>query len=188
LTYLGAQCLRAASAALREDPLSAALDDGAEGRETEDAGPAATPSRQTIRPTSRRTGPASAAYATGLLMTLLNPMTLAFWFTVVPAIGAGVAGGPPPSAARPGAVRGTGEPAPSHAADLPMLCAGVFIGTVAWVVVFAGLLAGAGRAAGRSAARRRRWLAGADAVGGVALLFFAALAAFEFWRRLGPLL
>jgi threonine/homoserine/homoserine lactone efflux protein len=83
-------------------------------------------------------------------MTLLNPMTLAFWFMAVPALTGPVAGG-----AR-------------H--DLAIVCSGVFAGTVSWVVFFAGVLALAGRY------RRNWWLAAADVAGGAALLVFAGAA------------
>jgi threonine/homoserine/homoserine lactone efflux protein len=92
-------------------------------------------------------------------MTLLNPMTLGFWFLAVPAA--------------LGAI--TQDPAN----DLPMICAGVFIGTFAWVVAFAGVLAWAGRW------RRPWWLAAADAVGGTVLFCFGTI---ELWRVVRPLL
>jgi len=55
----------------------------------------------------------------------------------------------------------------------------VFAGTIAWVVTFAGLMSlaaarGLGRDPAHRAARRRAWLATADAVGGAILLAFAA--------------
>src|SRR5690348_2386310 len=62
LLYLGAGCLWAVVQHLRKDPLT---------RESEEKLPL--------------TGSPAWAYGTGLLMTLLNPMTLLFWFTVVPA-------------------------------------------------------------------------------------------------------
>jgi threonine/homoserine/homoserine lactone efflux protein len=71
------------------------------------------------------------AYLTGLAMTLLNPMTLAFWFLAVPAAIGAIA------------------KAPGH--DLPVICIGVFIGTIAWVIGFAGAMAPI-----RMAGRRRR--------------------------------
>ena len=99
-------------------------------------------------------GSCHGAYLTGVLMTLLNPMTLGFWFLAVPAaLGA--------TTTRP-------------AADLPMICAGVFAGTLAWVVTFAGLLS---RGAGRL--RNNRPLAVADLVGGAVLFCFAAA---QVWR------
>ena len=93
-------------------------------------------------------GTTISAYLTGLAMTLFNPMTLAFWFVAVPAL--------------------VGSVAEDVAQDLPLVCVGVFIGTLGWVVVFAALLALAGRY------RRNWWLAFADAAGGTMLLVFAA--------------
>jgi threonine/homoserine/homoserine lactone efflux protein len=139
LAYLGVMCLRGEREAWRSDPIGAtgASDTGATA-----AG--ATPGR---------------AYATGLLMTLLNPMTLAFWFVAVPAM-AGSAG------------------AGDGAGGLPLMCAGVFVGTISWVVCFAGVLALAGRY------RRNWWLAAADAAGGAAMLVFAAVALLSSLRAL----
>jgi len=109
------------------------------------------------------TRPAEASrggdYLTGLIMTLLNPMTLGFWFLAVPATLGAITERP--------------------ATDLPMICTGVFIGTIAWVVCFAGTLAWAGRW------RRNWWLALADAAGAVVLFCFAAL---EVWRATRPAL
>ena len=135
LAYLGVTCLQAERLAWREDPVGRGLDPGAT------AGAAATYGR---------------AYVTGWLMTLLNPMTLAFWFVAVPALAGPVAAG------------GT--------RTLPVVCVGVFAGTVCWVVFFAGVLALAGRF------RRNWWLAAADAAGGAALLVFAAAALLSSLR------
>jgi L-lysine exporter family protein LysE/ArgO len=119
LAYLAVLCFRGAARDLRRDPLRA------------------QPIEQ----------PTHSAYFTGLLITALNPMTIAFWFTVVPAASA---------------------KAPRDAAgQLPWVCSGVFLGTIAWVVAFAGVLAWAGRF------RKNWWLAAADAVGGATLLAFA---------------
>lgn len=98
------------------------------------------------------------AYLTGVLMTLLNPMTLGFWFLAVPAALGGV-------------TRAPGR-------DLPLICAGVFIGTIAWVIGFAGTMAWAGRW------RRAGWLAAADAVGGAVLFCFAIVQVWRGVRRL----
>lgn len=87
------------------------------------------------------------AYLTGVLMTLLNPMTLGFWFLAVPA-----ALGPVTTQPR---------------RDLPLICIGVFIGTITWVIGFAGTMAYAGRW------RRSGWLVAADAAGGAVLFCFA---------------
>jgi L-lysine exporter family protein LysE/ArgO len=106
------------------------------------------------------------AYLTGVLMMLLNPMTLAFWFVAVPGTLGPI----------------TEEPS----RDLPMICAGVFVGTLAWVVVFTGLLALATRSTrSRDRQRRHAWLALADAIGGFVLLGFALLA---LWRLSGAFL
>lgn len=148
LAYLGIQCLKAARQAWKVDPL-ASSDAVIEGGDA----------RRSVR----------RSYVTGVLMTLLNPMTLAFWFLVVPAAGAG---GP--------------DAATGYA--LPLLCAGVFLGTSAWVIFFSSLLSVAHRATGRNPDRRRKWLALADAIGGLALLGFASMSAMGFWRRLEAVL
>lgn len=97
------------------------------------------------------------AYLTGFLMTLLNPMTLVFWFVAVPGTVGSVTQNP----------RG----------DLPLIAVGVFIGTLAWVVTFAGLLAWAGRR------RRNSWLVAADLLGGVTLLCFALASLWSYTRQ-----
>jgi L-lysine exporter family protein LysE/ArgO len=135
LLYLATLCLRAAWRAMKTDPLAAAE---------------AAPSQQVS---------ARGAYLTGVLMTLLNPLTLAFWFVAVP-----------------GAV---GPITEEPRRDLPMICVGVFVGTLGWVVLFAGLLALLGRH------RRPWWVALADAIGGLTLLAFALLA---LWRLAGAFL
>lgn len=139
LGYLGVQCLRGEREAFHRDVLKAAPS----GRT------APVPNGAT-----RQAGGAAAAlgaYVTGLLMTLFNPMTLGFWFVAVPGAGLGANG-----------TEETGR-------QLPMICAGVFIGTLAWVVFFAGLLSLAGRL------RRNWWLAAADLMAGAVLLFIAAV-------------
>jgi L-lysine exporter family protein LysE/ArgO len=98
-------------------------------------------------------------YLTGVTMTLLNPMTIGFWFIAIPSRVAILAANP--------------------RRDLPTLCLGVFVGTLGWVICFAGLLAWAGRW------RRKWWLPLADSIGGVALL---ALAAAGLWRACRSLL
>jgi threonine/homoserine/homoserine lactone efflux protein len=84
-------------------------------------------------------------------MTATNPMTLAFWFVVLP----GVVG--------EGAVRG----------ELAWVCAGVGAGAVTWVAAFAGTLSLLGRW------KRGAWVVAADLAGGVILLGFAAVAAWR---------
>ena len=135
LTYLAVGCLRAEREAWRADVV------------TTGAAPA----------TNAGAGP-GRAYATGVLMTLLNPMTLAFWFVAVPVLAGAVSGG-------------------GHS-ELPIVCAGVFAGTVSWVVFFAGVLSLAGKF------RRNWWLAAADAAGGAAMLVFAAAALLSSIRSL----
>jgi threonine/homoserine/homoserine lactone efflux protein len=93
---------------------------------------------------------------TGLLMTLLNPMTLAFWFVAVPGTVGSITRNP--------------------AQDLPIICIGVFVGTIAWVLFFCTSLSVLGRW------RRAWWLAVADAIGGLMLLGFAAAGAWHVWR------
>jgi L-lysine exporter family protein LysE/ArgO len=105
-----------------------------------------------------RAGSVRNAYITGLAMTFINPMTLAFWFAVVP----GLAGA-------------TTERA---RASLPIMCMGVFLGTISWVVTFVSLLCLAGRY------RKRWWLVLADEIGGTLLLAFAALALLRSVQRL----
>ena len=96
------------------------------------------------------------AYRTGVLMTLLNPMTLAFWFVEVPSLGALTQ---------------------DSRHNLPMICAGVFMGTLGWVVGFSGFLAYVGRR------RKNWWLAAADGLGGLILLL---LAFRGLWHLYGP--
>ena len=134
LAYLGVLSLRAAVRHLRSDAILAGPPDGDD------------PPKRTLR----------GAYVTGVLMTLLNPMTLAFWFTVVPAQAAHFP--------------------QERWSQLPIMSLGVFIGTVAWVVSFSGLLGWAGRY------RRNWWLAVADSAGGVTLLGFAVLAFLRLVR------
>jgi L-lysine exporter family protein LysE/ArgO len=134
LTFLAVMSLRSAVRHLRSDPL---------GSDTDHA-PQAT---------------AHSAWLTGVLMTLLNPMTLAFWFTVVPAQATPDGGIPK-----------------DRAAQLPIIGIGVFIGTIGWVLAFSGLLGWAGRY------RKNWWMALADTAGGVMLLAFAVLAFLRLTR------
>jgi L-lysine exporter family protein LysE/ArgO len=127
LVYLAVQALRSAPNHLRSDPLSS-------GRPIASAG---------------------GAYATGILMTLLNPITLVFWFVELPT---------------------QGTLTQDSRYDLPMICAGVFIGTLGWVIAFSGLLGILGK-------RRRNWhLAAADGLGGVMLLALAVLGLWHLWH------
>jgi L-lysine exporter family protein LysE/ArgO len=94
-------------------------------------------------------------YVTGLAMTSMNPMTLAFWGVVVPGM--------------------VGHWSANPVRDLPWVCAGVFLGAISWVVCFAGLMTWVGRRG-----KRATWLA-ADIVGGTMLLGFAV---YALWRTL----
>lgn len=98
------------------------------------------------------------SYLTGLAMTSLNPFTWAFWFVALPQIAGTVAQHPKD--------------------DLPIICLGVFAGTIAWVIFFTGLLSLAGRR------RRPWWLVLADEFGGLLLLWFAALLLLKSLHRL----
>jgi L-lysine exporter family protein LysE/ArgO len=147
LLYLSALCFRAGVRAMRADPIDAANADGGIASDGASAPP----------PSGSTGGSARGAYAAGVLMTLLNPLTLAFWFVAVP---------------------GTLGPITRDAGgQLPVICAGVFAGTFGWVVSFAGILALAGRY------RKRWWLAAADLAGGATLLAFAGVA---LWRLARP--
>src|SRR5439155_11752636 len=92
LTYLGLMCWAGAIKAAQ---------DSSEGE------------KSTAPPPSLGSG-----YITGLLMTLLNPMTIAFWFVAVPEV--------------------VGKLSQQPSRDLPMICVGVFVGTISWVIGFAG--------------------------------------------------
>jgi L-lysine exporter family protein LysE/ArgO len=98
-------------------------------------------------------------YLTGLLMTATNPMTIAFWFTVLPALA------------------GTITTQPRR--DLPIICVGVFLGAIGWVLSFSALLGFAGRF------RKPWWMTAADEFGGVMLLGLACVALLRAVR--GPL-
>lgn len=97
-------------------------------------------------------------YITGVAMTFINPMTIAFWFAVVPGL--------------------VGVVAERQGAHMPIMCMGVFLGTIGWVVAFVSLLNLAGKF------RERWWLVLADELGGMLLLMFAALAILRSVQRL----
>ena len=97
-----------------------------------------------------RQRPAERHYVTGLAMTSLNPMTLAFWCLVVPAM--------------------AGQWSANPVRDLPWVCVGVFSGAMSWVLVFTSTMSWLGQRG-----KRATWLA-ADLVGGTMLLGFAAYA------------
>jgi L-lysine exporter family protein LysE/ArgO len=129
LTSLGVLSIRSARAVLKSDTI--------------DLSSAPTPS-------------VHGSYLTGVLMTLFNPMTLAFWLVAVPATLA------PDSAVK----------------SLPLTCVGVFIGTIAWVVTFCSILSRIGKRA------NRYWFATADLAGGVVLLIFAGIGVWHLVREL----
>ena len=99
--------------------------------------------------------PAEHHYLTGLAMTSLNPMTLAFWCVVVPGM--------------------VGQWSANPVRDLPWVCVGVFSGAISWVITFTGTMSWAGRRG-----KRATWLA-ADIAGGTMLLGFAG---YALWRVL----
>ena len=115
-------------------------------------------SDSTSQPSARR------GYATGLLLNGLNPVVWSVWFVVLPAVAAGPANAAGASGLTAGSVGG----------NLPMLCAGVFLSTSAWVVAFAGALSRGRRMAVVPAALRHRGVAAVDLFGGLTLLGFAA--------------
>jgi L-lysine exporter family protein LysE/ArgO len=108
-----------------------------------------------VAPHDGRQKPPERHYVTGLAMTSLNPMTLAFWCLVVPAV--------------------AGQWSANPVRDLPWVCVGVFSGAMSWVMVFTTTMSWLGRRG-----RRATWLA-ADIVGGTMLLGFAA---FALWHVL----
>lgn len=99
-----------------------------------------------------------SSYLTGLFMNFLNPMILAFWFVVLPALAAKL----------------TEDPR----RELPWMCLGVFLGTMGWVLSFSSVVAVLGRF------KRGLWVTLTDAVGGVVLLGFALAAAVRLVRPL----
>ena len=102
-------------------------------------------------------------YLTGLLLNGLNPIVWSVWFVVLPALAAKRSG--------PG---GADLTAGSTGANLPMLCAGVFLGTSGWVLAFAGGLSRVRRPGAAEDGLPGRWLVAVDALGGATLLGFAA--------------
>ena len=100
--------------------------------------------------------PALGGYVAGLLMTSLNPITLVFWFTGVPAQAAGL-----------------GNPA----RELPFLAGGVFMGALSWVIFFAGITATAG------ALSKRRMMSLANLLGGLTLLGFAGVSIWHWMAK-----
>jgi len=94
----------------------------------------------------------SRNYLTGLVMTALNPMTLAFWFF---------------------APKMTGV---KEAREMPLLCAGVAAGTFLWVCFFASLMSAAGKKG------KARAVALANLAGGLTLLGFGGRAIWQVVR------
>jgi len=97
----------------------------------------------------------SRHYFTGLLLTALNPLTLAFWFVGVPGAVANLL-------VRP-------------RVDLPVVCGGVFVGAFSWVCFFTGLIGRLKRIGGG-----RRWMRWVDLAGGLTLLAFAVRSIWRF--------
>lgn len=95
-------------------------------------------------------------YLTGLLMTAINPYTLAFWFVALPA--------------------GPGSLLEKAHRDIPALVIGVVVGTFGWVLVFSLLLGYLKKFSHDS------WIIIADVIGGTMLLIFAALALASLFR------
>jgi L-lysine exporter family protein LysE/ArgO len=91
-------------------------------------------------------------YLTGLVMTALNPMTLAFWFF---------------------APKMTGV---KEGREMPLLCAGVAVGTFSWVCFFAALMTAAGKKG------KQRAVALANLAGGLTLLGFGGRAIWQVVR------
>jgi L-lysine exporter family protein LysE/ArgO len=125
LIYLGVNCLRSVRRVLRAGDLTAAEE------------------------------PPRRNYLTGVVMTATNPMTLAFWFVVIPAIGS------------------ISSEDRRHTIGLTL---GVMIGALSWVMFFVGLMSLAGRNS------KRFTMVAADLAGGIMLLGFAVL---PIWRIVG---
>jgi L-lysine exporter family protein LysE/ArgO len=149
LAYLAYRCLRSGLSGHGTDGGGGNGDDGATGAL---AMPAAAPPVMTSAPPRRPRR--SEHYATGLLLTALNPMTLGFWFVAVPGAVAGLTTRP--------------------RIDLPIVCAGVFLGAFAWVCAFTALVGRLHKFGGQ------RWLGWIDIGGGLMLLAFALRAIWRF--------
>ncbi len=138
LAYLGLTSILGARTVARSDILRRPPKTSRVSRANAPGGISVGP---TTKPTFR------SGYLTGLLLTGLNPFTLAFWFIVLPQFAGSI------------------TEHPMH--DLPIIVLGVFVATIGWVLSFAGLLAFAGRW------RRGWWLVAADEIGGWMLLMLA---------------
>lgn len=144
LGYLGYSCLRAAWGVRTGPPIATTEWPAADGPVLNyQSVPPPPPPAPLPRPPAQP----GKAYATGLVMTLVNPMTLAFWFTVLPSVA-----GPIP------------------ATQLLRVAFGVFVGTISWVLAFSGTLSVLGKF------RRDVWMRVTDTAGGVTLIAFAAAA------------
>jgi L-lysine exporter family protein LysE/ArgO len=108
---------------------------------------------EAVEPTTATLVSSRRNYLTGLVMTAVNPFTLLFWFAAVP-----------------GSV---GQITRDPARDLPVVCAGVFLGAFSWVIAFTTTLSILGRFS------RRTWLMAANLAGGTALLGFAGWTVFR---------
>ena len=100
-------------------------------------------------------------YLDGLMMTSLNPMTLMFWFVVVPSTVLNKAG----------AVVGGAK------TDVPIACVGVFAAALSWVFFFSGIFAWIQKR--HSNAQKLQWIRFCDLAGGCLLLYFASR---TIWR------
>ena len=98
------------------------------------------------------------SYVTGLVMTGLNPYTWMWWFATLPGVG-------------------TTTQHPRH--DLPIICIGVFIATLTWVLGFVTTLAVLKKLVGRGL------VVAADTLGGITLTGFSI---YLIWLSVGRLL
>ena len=155
LIYLAWQCLRAALGGHKENEGKVAA--ATETLKNFGASSMPTPTSKTPAP------PPAAHYVTGLLLTALNPMTLAFWFVAVPGAVAGLIAD--------GGTRSGGVGA------LPLVCGGVFAGAFGWVCFFTTLIGRLGRFGGQ------RWLGWIDLAGGLTLLAFAVRTIWRLFAR-----
>jgi L-lysine exporter family protein LysE/ArgO len=108
--------------------------------------------KQWAEPEGEAGPPPRRNYLIGLVMTALNPMTLAFWFFAPKMTG----------------VKESGE--------MPLLCVGVAVGTFSWVCFFAALMSAAGKKG------KQRAVALANLAGGLTLLGFGGRAIWQVVR------
>ena len=102
---------------------------------------------------------ARSHYLSGLLMTSLNPMTLVFWFVIVPATGMNGGDHLSPSAAH------------GLTSSVSTKCIGVFLAAISWVLLFTSLLSWI--RSKNDPAQKLRGMRICDLVGGVLLFSFA---------------